>query len=106
MNMPNFWASGRVATLDSDDDALEIEGLDLIIADPDSKGITSNDPVPYKELGGTVIEAKDIFKVFDLPGSKGQKIKAFESISLSPDSRTKPIREAEFVMIRGPSGGG
>lgn len=107
MNVRRVWASGRCTTIDSDDDALEIEGLDIISSDPaDSKGITCEVHAPSKYLGETVIETNDIFKVFDLPGSKSQKIKAFESVSLRTDSRTKQIRAGEFVMIRGPSGGG
>lgn len=112
MGKKKFWM-GSGTSSDSEDDALEIEGLDTVVIDPvDTKGITSstsvpsNTMVPSKWLGEPVIVAKDIFKVFDLPGRKNEKIKAFESVSLSSESRTKPIRSGEFVMIRGPSGGG
>mmetsp|Transcript_3015 Transcript_3015/g.9237 ORF Transcript_3015/g.9237 Transcript_3015/m.9237 type:complete len:330 (+) Transcript_3015:135-1124(+) len=63
------------------------------------------EPPIEKKLGQDVIVAKDIMKVFTLPG-RSEHIKALEHISLSDDTETYPIRVGEFVMIRGPSGGG
>lgn len=33
-------------------------------------------------------------------------VKALDGITLSPDSEYYPVRKGEFVMLRGPSGGG
>lgn len=37
---------------------------------------------------------------------RDEPVKALDGVSLSPDSEYYPIRRGEFVMLRGPSGGG
>ena len=48
---------------------------------------------------------RDLVKEFTLPGRE-DKVRALKGLNLSPGSEIYPIRAGEFVMIRGPSGGG
>lgn len=59
---------------------------------------------PTKELGVPVIEAFGISKSYKLDG--GEEVPALRDISLHTATAFAPIRKGEFVMIRGPSGGG
>jgi putative ABC transport system ATP-binding protein len=58
-----------------------------------------------KDLNENVLKIKNLAKTFSLPGSN-ENICALRSISLDDDSEFKPIKKGEFVMVRGPSGGG
>ena len=58
-----------------------------------------------KELGDNVVLCKNISKTYKLPGSE-DRVNALRDINLSELSEIFPIRKGEFVMIRGPSGGG
>lgn len=62
------------------------------------------DPPIEKKLGVPVVEMKHISKAYMLEG--GESVKALHNITLHSESGFYPIREGEFVMIRGPSGGG
>lgn len=55
-----------------------------------------------KKLGEPIIELDGIGKTYRLDG--GEEVPALRDISLQGD--LAPIRRGEFVMIRGPSGGG
>jgi putative ABC transport system ATP-binding protein len=57
------------------------------------------------ELGEPVVICKNISKIYNLPGNEEQ-IKALNKVSLDLNGEFLPIRKGEFVMIRGPSGGG
>lgn len=57
------------------------------------------------ELGEPVVICKNISKIYNLPGNEEQ-IKALNKVSLDSNEEFLPIRKGEFVMIRGPSGGG
>ena len=46
-----------------------------------------------------------LFPEYDLVGRE-DKIKALDGITLQEDTEFYPIKEGEFVIIRGPSGGG
>lgn len=58
-----------------------------------------------KKLGEPILSCNDISKVYKLPGGIEDVI-ALRNISLSENSEFQPIRSGEFVIIRGPSGGG
>jgi putative ABC transport system ATP-binding protein len=47
----------------------------------------------------------DLRKVYNLEGRE-EKVVALKNVSLSPNQELYPIKRGEFVMIRGPSGGG
>jgi putative ABC transport system ATP-binding protein len=58
-----------------------------------------------KNLNDTVLTIKNLHKNYYLSGSN-EKVTALSSINLSEESEFYPIKKGEFVMIRGPSGGG
>lgn len=58
-----------------------------------------------KQLGENILTISNLYKTYRLPGSNEQ-VKALNNISLSEESEIYPIKKGEFVMIRGPSGGG
>ena len=61
--------------------------------------------LPDKKLEEDVIEFDDLQKCYKLPG-RGEMVVALKSASLMPNTEFYPIKKGEFVMIRGPSGGG
>ncbi len=63
--------------------------------------------LPAKNLSkeSDIIECDNISKVYNLMG-RYDKVIALSEISLSKTSEFYPIKNGEFVMIRGPSGGG
>lgn len=58
-----------------------------------------------KTLGDTVLTCYNINKIYKLPGGSEDVI-ALRNISLSDNCEFKSIKQGEFVVIRGPSGGG
>jgi len=58
-----------------------------------------------KQLGEPVVILRNLQKHFTLEGRK-DVVKALRGVSLCDDSEFPPIRRGEFIMIRGPSGGG
>ncbi|KAJ3054380.1 ABC transporter H member 2 [Rhizophlyctis rosea] len=58
-----------------------------------------------KTLGGPVIIIKHLSKSYKIPDST-ETVHALHDIHLAPDSEFFPIRKGEFVILRGPSGGG
>mmetsp|Transcript_30974 Transcript_30974/g.35286 ORF Transcript_30974/g.35286 Transcript_30974/m.35286 type:complete len:314 (-) Transcript_30974:231-1172(-) len=58
-----------------------------------------------KPLGEPVIELEHLSKVYLIPGST-EEVVALKDISLATESEFPPVRQGEFLMIRGPSGGG
>ena len=70
----------------------------------------SNDPfnifnLVKTELGPTIVQCHKISKVYKLPGVE-ETVKALYDISLDDNCEFYPIKRGEFVIIRGPSGGG
>lgn len=57
-----------------------------------------------KPLGDPVVALHGVGKAYKLDG--GETVRAIEDIFLDDASEFYPIRKGEFVMIRGPSGGG
>ena len=60
---------------------------------------------PTKELGQPVVIIKQLQKSYTLPG-RTEVVRALKNIDLSTETDFYPIMKGEFVMIRGPSGGG
>lgn len=60
---------------------------------------------PQKEFGPPVIIARGVSKRFVLAGRE-EPVTALKNVTLSDEDGFPPIRSGEFVMIRGPSGGG
>lgn len=63
--------------------------------------------LPPKDFSNSpnVIECDNVSKIFSLVGRE-EKIRALSNVSLKEDDEFYPIKRGEFVMIRGPSGGG
>eukprot|EP00946_MAST-07B_sp_MAST-7B-sp1_P001664 g1664.t1 len=65
-------------------------------------------PPVTKKLGAPVVSVRGLSKSYKLPGRE-EPVKALHEIHLCDDAETTEfysVREGEFVMIRGPSGGG
>ena len=58
-----------------------------------------------KELGPPLIELDNISKVYTLSG-RDEEVCALRSITMMASSEIYPILRGEFVVLRGPSGGG
>ena len=56
-------------------------------------------------LGEPVVICKNIRKIYKLPGVE-EEVRALNGVSLDESEEFYPIKRGEFVMIRGPSGGG
>mmetsp|Transcript_2741 Transcript_2741/g.4985 ORF Transcript_2741/g.4985 Transcript_2741/m.4985 type:complete len:209 (-) Transcript_2741:2410-3036(-) len=61
-------------------------------------------PGSQKSLGPPVIEVQGVSRIFTK--RDGTDVVALAEISLSNESEFYPVRRGEFVIIRGPSGGG
>jgi putative ABC transport system ATP-binding protein len=63
--------------------------------------------LPPKNYEGKedVIHFDNLSKVYNLQG-RSETVTALRSVSLKPGDELYPIKQGEFVMIRGPSGGG
>eukprot|EP00698_Gefionella_okellyi_P024624 TRINITY_DN875_c0_g2_i1.p1 TRINITY_DN875_c0_g2~~TRINITY_DN875_c0_g2_i1.p1 ORF type:complete len:275 (-),score=53.88 TRINITY_DN875_c0_g2_i1:91-915(-) len=62
-------------------------------------------PPISKPLGEAIIEVFNVTKEYKIADRKDTVV-ALKNIHLAADSECYPIRRGEFVMIRGPSGGG
>lgn len=62
-------------------------------------------PVKSFEGKADVISFTNLSKTYKLDGREEQ-IVALKSVSLSREDEFYPVKRGEFVMIRGPSGGG
>jgi len=58
-----------------------------------------------KQFGDPVVVLQHVSKEYAIVG-RSDSVRALEDIHLSDDSVFPPIRKGEFVMLRGPSGGG
>lgn len=63
--------------------------------------------LPPKNFEGleNVIHFEGLQKTYSLAG-RDEKVTALKSVSLSEGDEFYPVKKGEFVMIRGPSGGG
>ena len=71
----------------------------------DEDGKLEEIPIDKKELGENVIEFNDLRKDYKLDGSD-ELVVALRCATLADDNEFYPVKRGEFVMIRGPSGGG
>ena len=83
--------------------------IDQYMMDDDNNGEhdddTQHDGSPgLKKLGPAVIEIEHLSMKYMLAG--GEEVTALADINLSADCELYPIKKGEFVMLRGPSGGG
>eukprot|EP00301_Raphidiophrys_heterophryoidea_P021003 c5557_g1_i1.p1 GENE.c5557_g1_i1~~c5557_g1_i1.p1 ORF type:complete len:271 (-),score=47.70 c5557_g1_i1:162-974(-) len=62
-------------------------------------------PPISKELGPAVLVARGVCKKFKLAG-RDESVHALSDISFVPESEVYPFRKGEFIVLRGPSGGG
>eukprot|EP00483_Globobulimina_turgida_P006044 UN06054 len=58
-----------------------------------------------KQLGEAIIEVRDVQKQFTIVG-RDEVINALSGVTLARDTEFGAIKRGEFLMIRGPSGGG
>jgi len=58
-----------------------------------------------KEFGDPIVVLKHVSKEYNIKGRE-DAVKALTDIHLDEESTFEPIRRGEFVMLRGPSGGG
>jgi len=58
-----------------------------------------------KTFGEIVVTLKHVKKEYTIQGRE-EGVKALEDVHVAPGSEFYPIRKGEFVMLRGPSGGG
>eukprot|EP01087_Luapelamoeba_hula_P022831 TRINITY_DN8288_c0_g1_i1.p1 TRINITY_DN8288_c0_g1~~TRINITY_DN8288_c0_g1_i1.p1 ORF type:complete len:318 (+),score=51.13 TRINITY_DN8288_c0_g1_i1:37-990(+) len=75
----------------------------VLEVDLDSHGLPAL-PIE-KTLGEPVILVRHLSKHYALEG-RNEVVRALQNIHLAPHSEFYPIRRGEFVMLRGPSGGG
>jgi len=62
--------------------------------------------VPFgHKLGAPIIVCRHLSKNYSIEG-RTDVVRALQDIHLAPNSEFYPIRKGEFVMLRGPSGGG
>lgn len=83
----------------------DVAGEDGVVASFSSPDNVDSDLPFQKVLGENIVMVDHVAKHYKLPG-RADVVKALDDISLSPTSEFYPIRRGEFVMIRGPSGGG
>jgi len=57
-------------------------------------------------LGEDIIVFWNLSKIYKLPGKGDTTVIALKSATLDNDCEFYPVKRGEFVMIRGPSGGG
>ena len=75
---------------------------DTIEADTDEPAHANDAAAPsYSDV---IVEFADVSKTYKLEG--GEEVHALNSISMSLGGDIPPVRRGEFVIIRGPSGGG
>jgi len=76
----------------------EIEQQDIL-------KIQVKEEILKKKIGEPIISIKGVYKQYVIPG-RTETIKALEKIDLYEGNEIYSIRKGEFLMIRGPSGGG
>mmetsp|Transcript_11221 Transcript_11221/g.31252 ORF Transcript_11221/g.31252 Transcript_11221/m.31252 type:complete len:353 (-) Transcript_11221:370-1428(-) len=86
--------------LDADEESQEVVGEQEYDEEVDGDEAV----ISYKSLGVDIVELEHISMKYTLAG--GEEVTALEDISLMQESELYPVRKGEFVMLRGPSGGG
>ena len=57
------------------------------------------------DLGDPVVIFKNVKKIYKLPGVS-EEVRALNGVTMDESDEFYPVKKGEFVMIRGPSGGG
>ena len=77
---------------------------DSLISDNSSKN-TDIFNLDKPILGDSVVIFKNIKKIYKLPGVS-EEVRALNGVTLDDSDEFYPVKKGEFLMIRGPSGGG
>jgi len=87
--------------------ALQKDKLSQVVDMPQKKKKLNLYRLPPKNFDNKedVIHFSNLSKVYNLAGRDDQ-VTALKTVSLSTGSEFYPIKKGEFIMIRGPSGGG
>eukprot|EP01063_Lacrimia_lanifica_P013027 TRINITY_DN19695_c0_g1_i1.p2 TRINITY_DN19695_c0_g1~~TRINITY_DN19695_c0_g1_i1.p2 ORF type:complete len:360 (+),score=52.23 TRINITY_DN19695_c0_g1_i1:82-1161(+) len=74
-----------------------------------SAAVSLSRSLPRKQLGRVVVQCENLSKEYDIEG-RSETVKALRNVNLADTGGggggLKAVREGEFLMIRGPSGGG
>jgi putative ABC transport system ATP-binding protein len=62
-------------------------------------------PLPKCELGESVVQLRDVTKSYPIVG-RSDAVQALKGICIGDGYPVGPIRKGEFIILRGPSGGG
>ena len=106
--MKSSSSSENASTYFSINNTSMISNSNSILESPPEKN--SDDPFDIfnlvkTELGPPIVQCHKISKVYKLPGVE-ETVKALYDISLDDNCEFYPVKRGEFVIIRGPSGGG
>ncbi|KAA8491879.1 ABC transporter H family member 2 [Porphyridium purpureum] len=89
--------------------ATELEHLDSIAYGVDTaEDEFAFEPPIKKRLGGAVVETSGVMRYFEAAAGSDadEPVMALRELTLARTSELYPIRAGEFVIVRGPSGGG
>ena len=81
-----------------------IEEIDSLITDSSNQNLdifNLDKPI----LGDPVVSFKNVKKIYKLPGVS-EEVHALNGVTMDDSDEFYPVKKGEFVMIRGPSGGG
>ena len=81
-----------------------IEEIDSLITDTTSKDQDIFN-LDKPSLGEPVVIFKNVKKTYKLPGVS-EEVRALNGVTMDESDEFYPVKKGEFVMIRGPSGGG
>ena len=81
-----------------------IEEIDSLITDTTSKDQDIFN-LDKPSLGEPVVIFKNVKKTYKLPGVS-EEVRALNGVTMDASNEFYPVKKGEFIMIRGPSGGG
>ena len=81
-----------------------IEEIDSLITDTTSKDQDIFN-LDKPSLGEPVVIFKNVKKTYKLPGVS-EEVRALNGVTMDVSNEFYPVKKGEFIMIRGPSGGG
>ena len=85
-------------------DVLSSTGI-VLDADPSCANIDVMQNAPMKQFGEPVVVVENVSKHYEIEG-RAEPVIALRDVRMMDGSVFMPVREGEFLMIRGPSGGG
>eukprot|EP01060_Flectonema_neradi_P006507 TRINITY_DN1439_c3_g1_i1.p1 TRINITY_DN1439_c3_g1~~TRINITY_DN1439_c3_g1_i1.p1 ORF type:complete len:312 (+),score=48.06 TRINITY_DN1439_c3_g1_i1:54-938(+) len=77
----------------------------IILTDPSCANVDIMQNAPMKQLGPAVVTVENVSKSYAIEG-RTDSVVALKNIKMMEGSVFMPVKEGEFLMIRGPSGGG